>query len=293
LTGHLGNSIITNKIFFKEKKMLPVMLQLYNVRDDLSKDFDGTLQKVAEAGYKYVELALAQFYKKSVSEFKAALDKAGLTAVSAHVPFRNMTENPDEAIDYHLEIGCKFIVIPFLSNEDRSTGPNYEAVKKEIARLGEIVNKKGAVLLYHNHEFEFEDYKGKYALDDLYDSVPSNLLQTEIDVCWAKVGGVVPAEYILKYSGRAPIVHLKDFDPSDGGKIKADYDLIGEAKKARAEGAFPFRAVGQGIQDIPGIVKAAEAAGSKWFVVEQDLPSPGKTALECAKDSLDYLNGLS
>ena len=272
--------------------MLPVMLQLYNVRDDLGNDFDGTLQKVAEMGYKYVELALAQFYKKSAHEFKTSLDKAGLIAVSAHVPYTDMVKDPEGVIGYHTDIGCKFISIPFLGNEDRSTGPNYETVKKEIAKLGEVVNKKGAVLLYHNHEFEFVDYKGKYMLDDLYDSIPASLLQTQIDVCWAKVGGVDPAQYILKYKGRAPVVHLKDFDPSQGGTIKADYDLIGEAKKARAAGAFPFRAVGYGIQDIPGIIKAAKEAGAQWFVVEQDLPTPGKTALECAKDSLDYLNKI-
>jgi len=272
--------------------MLPIMLQLYNVREELKNDFDGTLQKVADIGYKYVELALAQFYGKTAAEFKTSLDKAGLTAVSAHVPYQAMIDDPEGVIGYHIDIGCKFIVVPFLSVEDRSTGPNYENVKKGIAKLGEIVNKKGAVLLYHNHEFEFDNYNGKYALDDLYDSIPATLLQTEIDVCWAKVGGVDPAEYILKYTGRAPIVHLKDFDSSDGGKIRADYDLIGEAKKARAVGAFPFRAVGHGIQDIPGIVKASEKAGAKWLVVEQDLPSPGKTAIECAKDSLDYLNSL-
>jgi len=268
------------------------MLQLYNVRDELGKDFDGTLKQVAETGYEYVELALARIYGKTADQFKASLDKAGLTAISAHVPFRDMTNDPDGVIGFHLDIGCKFIVIPFLSEEDRSTGPNYEEVKKEIAKLGEMISKKGAVLLYHNHEFEYVDYKGKYSLDDLYDSIPATLLQTEIDVCWAKVGGVNPAEYILKYSGRAPVVHLKDFDSSQGGKIKADYDLIGEAKKARAEGAFPFRAIGHGIQDIPGILKAAETAGAQWLVVEQDLPSPGKTPIECAKDSLDYLKGL-
>ena len=268
------------------------MLQLYNVRDGLAKDFDGTLKQVAEAGYKYVELALASFYKKSASQFKGSLDKAGLTAISAHVPYNDMVKDPEGVIGFHIEVGCKFIAIPFLGPNERSTGSNYEAVKKEIAKLGEIVNKKGAVLLYHNHEFEFADYKGKYALDDLYDSIPPNLLQTQIDVCWAKVGGVNPAEYILKYKGRAPVVHLKDFDSSQGGKVTADYDLIGEAKKARAAGAFPFRAVGHGIQDIPGIVKAAEAAGAQWLVVEQDLPSPGKTPIECAKDSLDYLMSL-
>jgi sugar phosphate isomerase/epimerase len=269
------------------------MLQLYNVRDELAQDFDGTLAQVAGAGYRYVELALASSYGKTASQFKASLDKAGLTAVSAHVPYRDMTADPDKVIGFHIEIGCKFIVIPFLAPEDRSTGPNYEAVKKTIAKLGEITNTLGAVLLYHNHEFEFADYKGKYALDDLYDSVPAHLLQTEIDVCWAKVGGVDPAQYILKYKGRSPVVHLKDFDPSQGGTIKAEYDLIGEAQKARQGGSFPFRAVGRGIQNIPAILKAADEAGAKWLVVEQDLPTPGKTPIECAKDSLQYLKKLA
>ena len=273
--------------------MLPVMLQLYNVRDELKKDFDGTLKEVSGIGYKYVELALARSFGKTVPEFKASLDKAGLTAVSAHVPYQDMIADPEGVIGYHTDIGCKFIVVPYLADEDWSTGSNYEAVKKGIAGLGETVNKKGAVLLYHNHEFEFADYKGKYALDDLYDSIPATLLQTEIDVCWAKVGGVDPAEYILKYSGRAPVVHLKDFDPAAGGAGKAQYDLIGQMKKAREAGAFPFRAVGHGVQDIPGIVKAAQKAGAKWLVVEQDLPSPGKTPIECARDSLNYLNGLA
>ena len=272
--------------------MLPIMLQLYNVRDDAGKDFDGTLKKVAEIGYKYVELAMAMSYKPTADQYRASLEKAGLTAISAHVSFRDMTKDMDRVVSFHVDAGCKYIAIPFLSNEDRAGGPNYETTKKEIAQLGEFVNKKGAILLYHNHDFEFIDYKGKYALDDLYDSIPANLLQTQIDVCWAKVGGVNPADYIMKYKGRAPVVHLKDFFIEKGGKAEADYDLVGEAKKARAAGGFPFRAVGHGVQDIPAIVKAAESAGAKWVVVEQDLPSPGKTQLECAKESLDYLKGL-
>jgi sugar phosphate isomerase/epimerase len=269
--------------------MLPIMFQLYNVRDELKKDFDGTLAEIAGIGYKHVELALGKAFGKTTAQFKDALDKAGLSAVSAHVPYRDMIADPENEINFHIDIGCKYIVVPFLSDDDRSTGSNYEEVKKGITRLGEIVNKKGAVLLYHNHEFEFLDYNGKYALDDLFDSIPANLLQTEIDVCWARVGGVDPAQYILKYTGRSPVIHLKDFDSSDGGAIKAEYDLIGEAKKARSSGSFPFRAIGYGIQDIPGIIKASLQAGAKWFVVEQDLPSPGKTSIECAKDSFDYL----
>ena len=271
--------------------MLPIMLQLYSVRDELESDFDGTLREVAGIGYKYVELALAQYYGKTAAQFKASLDAAGLIAVSAHVPYGDMLADPEGAIGYHTDIGCKFIVIPFLSPEDKPGGPKYEELKKSIAALGEAANKKGAALLYHNHEFEFEIFNGKYALDDLYDSIPANLLQTEIDVCWAKVGGVDPAQYILKYTGRAPVVHLKDFGSAAGETVKAEYDLIGEEKKEPA-GPFPFRSLGQGILDIPGIVKAAEKAGSQWLAVEQDLPSPGKTPMECARDSFNYLKTL-
>jgi sugar phosphate isomerase/epimerase len=279
-------------ILFEEDTMLPVMLQLYNVREELKTDFDGTLRQVADIGYRYVELALAMAYGKTAAQTRASLEGAGLSAVSAHVPYRDMIADTDRVIGYHLELGCRYIAIPFLAEEDRYPGPNYGEVKKNIARLGEYCGRKGAVLLYHNHEFEFTDCGGKYALDDLYDSVPASLLQTEIDVCWARVGGVVPEEYILKYTGRAPVVHLKDFD-SSGGQVKAGYDLIGEARKARDAGAFPFRAVGHGVQNIPAIVKASEKAGAQWLVVEQDLPSPGMSPIECAKQSLDYLHSLA
>jgi len=272
--------------------MLPVMFQLYNVRDELAKDFDGTLKEIAAIGYKYVELALAQSFGKTAVQLKESLEKNGLTAVSAHVPYHDMIQNPDSVIDFHIDTGCKYIVIPFLNDEERSSSPNYEEVKKSIAGLGKIVNKKGAVLLYHNHEFEFEDYKGKYALDDLFDSIPANLLQTEIDTCWALMGGVNPSEYILKYSLRSPVIHLKDFSASGGVKIKTQSDLTAEVEKARAQNSFPFIALGQGVQDIPGIIAAAEKAGAAWLVVEQDMPSPGKTPLECAKESFDYLSSL-
>jgi sugar phosphate isomerase/epimerase len=267
------------------------MLQLYNVRDLLAQDFEGTLKKVAALGYQYVELA--GLYGKTAKQFKEGLDKAGLTAVSAHVPYRDILAAPEKAIGEHLEIGCKFIAIPYLGDEDRSNSPNYESVKQNIAKFGETAKKLGTVLLYHNHDFEFAQYKGKYALDDLYDSIPASLLQTEIDTCWVKVAGVDPAKYLLKYSGRAPVVHLKDFFVPAGSKPENMYELIGQARKEGfASGGFEFRSVGSGVQDIPSILKAADEAKSSWLVVEQDLPTPGKDPLGCAKESLDYLKSL-
>ena len=147
-------------------------------------------------------------------------------------------------------------------------------------------------LLYHNHDFEFEKVNGKYVLESFYDEISEDLLQTELDTCWVNVGGEKPDDYVRKYTGRAPIVHLKDFT---GNKSENMYALIGtNVKKEDDEGIFELRPVGYGCQDIPAIVKAAEEAGTAWLVVEQDRTSLGKDAMECAEMSINYLkeNGL-
>ena len=149
----------------------------------------------------------------------------------------------------------------------------------------------GIQLLYHNHDFEFLKIDGKYALDILYDTVPADLLQTEIDTCWVNVGGEEPAAYVEKYTGRAPIVHLKDFSGSKGnGPL---YKLIGIEEEAQeTTSTFEFRPVGSGVQDWKKIIASAEKAGAEWVIVEQDDPSMGKTPMECAEMSINYLKTL-
>ena len=109
-------------------------------------------------------------------------------------------------------------------------------------------------------------------------------------MCWVNVGGEKPPVYVRKYSGRAPIVHLKDFS---GQKTENMYGLIGTAeKKEDPSGKFEFRPVGYGLQDVPSIIAAADDAGSAWFVVEQDMPSMGRTPMECAAMSIRYLRSF-
>ena len=145
-------------------------------------------------------------------------------------------------------------------------------------------------MLYHNHDFEFVKVGDKYALDVLYDTIPADLLQTELDTCWVNIGGENPAAYIKKYSGRSPVVHLKDFT---GEKSEDMYELIGIKKKPPVKPeSFEFRPVGSGLQDFPAILAAAKEAGSEWVVVEQDAPSMDLTPLECIKKSVEYLRSF-
>ena len=174
---------------------------------------------------------------------------------------------------------------------DKIAGTVADRSTAVVKIIGAEVKKQGLTLLYHNHDFEFVKLDGKYALDVLYDTVPADLLQTELDVCWVRVGGEEPASYIRKYTGRAPVVHLKDYA---GGKSEHMYELIGIESEERApeENPFEFRPVGSGVQDMPAIIKAAEDAGAQWVVVEQDMPSMGLAPLQCIEKSRQYLKSI-
>ena len=131
----------------------------------------------------------------------------------------------------------------------------------------------------------------------LYSLLTPDELQTELDTCWVNVGGEDPAAYIEKYSGRAPVVHLKDFVMSGKDKPQKLYALIGIDDGAQDEeeddDGFAFRPVGYGVQDMPAILEACKKAGTSWVVVEQDQPTMNKTPLESIKMSIDYLKTIN
>jgi len=269
----------------------PIALQLYSVRDDLEKDFEGTLRKVKAFGYDGVEFA--GLYGRKPKAIKKMLKEIGLTAVSAHVPFADLMADPQGMVSDYAEIGCKFIAIPYLTPEYRPNAEKFSEVIEGAKVLGQAAKERGLTLLYHNHDFEFEKINGEYALDILYKSVPADLLQTQLDTCWVNVAGEDPSAYLLKYTGRSPVVHLKDF-VMPGKRPAKMYELIGiqdEQKGAEAE-VFEFRPLGMGAQDFPKILQACAAVGAQWVVVEQDRPSMGKTAMECAEASIKYLKSI-
>jgi sugar phosphate isomerase/epimerase len=275
-------------------KKFKVGIQLYTVRDFAEKDFFGTLDKVAEMGYDCVEFA--GYGNHTAAELKSKLESLGLEPASVHSGLQVFTgEDADKNIEYLAELGVKYVALPWLDETRRAGKENFELAVKEIIAAGKALKKHGMTLLYHNHDFEFELIDGKYALDILYDSVPAEYLQTEIDTCWARYAGQDPADYVKKYAGRAPVVHLKDFACDNIKKGEAVYGLIGpDGKQVRAPGSksgFEFRPIGMGVQDIPAIIAAAEYAGTDYLIVEQD-GSVGRTSLEAAKLSRDYLKSL-
>ena len=267
---------------------LPVAVQIYSVRDDAARDLRATLGAIKQMGYDGVEFA--GLYGYAPAEIKQMCEEIGLVPISAHVPYVDMVADARGVLAQYAEIGCRYVAVPYLMPEHRPDNANFPYVVEFIGIIGKAAKTFGLQLLYHNHDFEFLKIDGKYALDILYDTVPADLLQTELDTCWVNVGGENPAEYVKKYKGRAPVVHLKDFY---GEKSEDMYELIGIDKKAPVRpGNFEFRPVGSGLQDFPPILEAAKYAGAGWVVVEQDKPSMGLNSLECIEKSRKYLESI-
>lgn len=269
-------------------KTLPVALQLYTVRDFLAEDLEGTLRKVKAMGYDYVEPA--GYFPVSGEELKKLYKEIGLTQICSHIPLTDLIEDPDRAIREMKAVDCKYIAVPYLTEEWRPGTEGFAKTVEVIRDFGTKCRDNGITLLYHNHDFEFaNEVEGKFALDYMYDTIPADILQTELDTCWVRVAGQSPDGYVRKYANRCPVVHLKDYV---GEKSENMYALIGidEGEKKESK-KFAFRPVGYGVQDIPAILQAALESGADYVVVEQDQ-SDDCTSLEAAAKSREYLRSL-
>lgn len=266
-----------------------VGLQLYSVREAFQTDPAGTLRAVKAMGYDGVEFA--GLYDHSPEAVRDLCAELGLEPIAAHISYKLLCEDPVATLAPYKTIGIRYAALPFLPGNCRPAHPEaFREAMKNIEAIGKVAKEMGFTLLYHNHDFEFVRIGDTYGLDLLYETVPAEYLETELDTCWVKVAGEDPAEYVRKYAGRAPIVHLKDYF---GERSENMYELIGvkSTEPARPEG-FEFRPVGYGLQDFPAILEASREANAEWVIVEQDQPSMDLSPLECARKSREYLTSI-
>ena len=271
-------------------KQFKVGIQLYSVKEAMAKDFEGTLEAIKDMGYEYVEFA--GYYGRTAEEIKATLERIGLKCISVHQGIEFFDEKPDEAAEFLKTFGVKYVVLPWYPKDRLAGSPDWEASVAHMNRVAEVLKKHDMVLGYHNHDFEFETYEGKYLHDYIFEAVPADKIMPELDTCWVHYAGLNPADKIRQFAGRVEVVHLKDFvcERLGGGPA---YDLIdkdGKPMKAtREDNKFEFRPLGQGRQNFAEILAACEESGTETVIVEQDKTYGGMTELEAAKIARDYL----
>ena len=247
---------------------LPVALQMYTVRDRTAEDFAGTYRAVAEMGYEGVEIAGDGGL--SAAEMKKLLDDCGFGRFGIHTMLSALEEDVQKHIDYNLEIGNKWIVVPWMPEELRKDAAGWRSTAARMAETGAKLKEAGLVLGYHNHAFEFDVREGdQYGFDIFYASAPADCVQCEIDTYWVKFAGQDPAAYVARYKDRAPLLHIKDQTPPPDPT---------------------FTEVGTGIIDWPAVIKAAEGGIAQALIVEQDRCA--RPSLESAKISHDNLRRI-
>ena len=292
-------------------------LELYTVRDLLAKDYVGTLAKVAQIGYKEVEVATG-YGDLPPKQFRAELDRLGLRMPSTH---SGIAAGPSAEVEKQLAgfqiMGIGYATLsgppparvqggprrsggraptPPSRAEQRKQTQQYiranaqprtvESVKQEAARYneyGKIAQRFGIKLLVHNHVFEFVPCQGSaevpYTI--LLKETDPELVVFEMDIGWASVAGQDPVQLFQQHPARFVLWHVKDVD---GLKCLPPVSDQG-ARMAEAR----LVPVGNGDIDYGGIFKHANAAGMKHFYVEQDTAADWGDAIAAARVSYEHL----
>jgi sugar phosphate isomerase/epimerase len=255
-----------------------ISIQLYTLRDQLAIDLEGTLAALAEIGYTRVEHA--GFVGRTVEEFKAALDAAGLRSTSGHVPIPQPFDPAtwSASLADARVLGSRYIVHPFFGinfgtgEVVRTTAP-WRAFARDLNRAGRMARDAGLKLGYHNHNWEFfrlTDNPSRTAYDVLTEVTDPDLVHLEVDLFWVTRGARDPVDLIAQNKGRVLQYHVKDMNQ-----------------------AGSFADPGQGLLDFPRIFRHSDEAGVREYIVERDdagsPPRAHADALTTARVGYDFL----
>ncbi len=235
--------------------------QLYTVRDfcKTPEDLSKTLKKIAQIGYKYVQVSGVCEY--TPEWMKNELDKNGLECVLTHIPPERIAGETDAVIAEHNVFGCQNIGIGWYEIHKEGVQAFYD----RFAAAGRELTGNGKRLCYHNHDQEFIKIDGKTVLEWLAEKFSADVLSFTPDTYWMQMGGADPAEWIMFLKNRVPCVHLKDMEY--GRKMAA---------------------LGEGNMNMDRIIDACDSAGTEYMLVEQD-DCYGRSPFECLKISYDFL----
>jgi sugar phosphate isomerase/epimerase len=293
LTGALGAVVIsrndikslTNNVSGSvdaDPKSFGVGLQLYTIREAMQKDVPGSLKKVSDMGYKYLELASydmkeGKFYGNTPEDFRKMVKDLGMEVISSHagVPKNATQDIAKKMAEDHAKLGAKYCIQPYVADEDRKTVAGYQKMVADWNMVGKVMKSNGLQFGYHNHNFEFDTVEGKVPYFDIFlTEMDKDLVIMELDLFWATKAGQNPVELFKKYPGRFQLFHMKDMHTKEAPSFIT-----------RSDDMVP---VGTGVINFKEILAAKQTAGLKYMFVEQDNAGKGD-AFAAIKTSITNL----
>ena len=227
----------------------PLGVQVYSVREYSIKDFDATLRRIADIGYKLVEPAGC--FDIRPSEFRKRINDMGMDMISSHSPWCHGITNVGECMDLADAQGLKRIVCGYGPDDFK----DLDAIKRSAentTRMYEVLNRNGFELFQHNHWFEFARFNGRLAYEIYRDMIPAGV-KFEMDCFWStNYGQEDPVKILKEFGDRTILLHMKD----------------GICKQQKAEGEAGYKdglldqpvelmPLGTGTLPIPELVKTA------------------------------------
>ena len=239
--------------------------QFYTVRNQCQTldDFALTLRKVADIGYKTVQISGTCPYE--AEWLKAQLAANDLQCVLTHIPVPRLVGETAQVIADHHVFGCEHIGLGWYAFDESKEDANYAHFMKNFVPVAEEIRAGGRYFMYHNHDQEFKKIGSQIVLEKLAQDVPAELMGFTLDTFWIQAGGGDPAQWLERLSGRVPVIHLKDF--AYGRKMAV---------------------IGEGNINFDRVFAKAEQSGTKFMLVEQD-DCNGEDPMDCLRRSYLYL----
>lgn len=252
---------------YRRRKLDRIGLALFTVSRLTSRDYERTLQQVAEIGYRDVDMYIYDS-RREPAQTRAMLDRAGLACPSARVATPALYRGWDRYLDAAKTLGARWITLANVPYEERRELRDWREIADVLNKAGDAARRRGLSLCYHNHSFELETLEGKVPLDLLLASTDPALVKLQMDVYWMTHGGRNPAAEIRRLGSRVATLHLKDMDATPAGEITT---------------------VGRGTIDFRAVLTAAVDAKVSHVFVEEDAPAD---PLDAIRSSYAYLARL-
>ena len=245
--------------------MMEIGAQLFTLREfcKTTDDFAETLKKVADIGYRYVQVSGTCAYDPGW--LKQQLDKNGLTCVLTHISPADLTSEPQAVAARHDVFGCRYIGLGSWDFSMEDVQSSLERFVQTYRPVSRVLRESGKLFMYHNHDREFKKIDNIPLLALIAEQFSAEELGVTLDTYWVQVGGGDPAWWLEKLSGRVPCIHLKDC-------------AYGQT----------MAVLGEGNMNFDRIFEKAQAAGTQYMLVEQDNCN-GEDPFVCLKRSYAFL----
>jgi sugar phosphate isomerase/epimerase len=291
------------------KKKQKLGIQLFSIPKMLSSDFEGGLKMLQKIGYKEIELygpydfsadsakkswaeaakflgfSGSGFFGRDAKQTRMILDDLGMRSPGTHTDLDTLLTKMGPLSQMAHIMGQTYVTLPSIPEDRRKTMDDYKRMADVFNGIGAEAKKNGIKFGYHNHGYGIKPKDGVIGLDVLLKETDPALVFFEMDIFWTTAGGADPIALLNKYPNRYKMLHLKDMKEKktfsgDGGSVDQWISL------------FPYlSSLGEGVMDIPGIIRAAKKNGVEHYFIEEDLVANPSVALDISAKYFNKLKG--